>query len=394
MKIIIFNSVFYPTNIGGAEKSVYNLATALVRNGYEVAVCSIDENAVGLEKKVLENGVVCYYLKDRNFYWPFNQHANFFLKVFQKILDLFNFMYLADIYKIFDDFKPDVVHTNNLKGISVVVWKIAKKRNCKLVHTLRDYYLQCSKCSKRSNNINCDQTCSSCYLYSTPKRILSNHVDHVVGISKFILDSHLKDNFFQNSERSVIYNSIKLNSKEPVNKAFLNREIVFGYIGRIEKDKGVELLLEQLSKMTVSFNFRLVVAGRGDPVLEEQILKSDFVDYIGYIEPEVFFSKIDYLIVPSLWHEPMGRVIIEAYACGVPVLANQVGGLVELIDDGKTGVITDVNDINRFNTDIIKLVTTNYLNLSNSCLVAAKKYTDEPMIEAYINVYGNGEKNE
>jgi glycosyltransferase involved in cell wall biosynthesis len=100
-----------------------------------------------------------------------------------------------------------------------------------------------------------------------------------------------------------------------------------------------------------------------------------------------FFDKIDYLVVPSLWHEPMGRVVIEAYAYGVPVLVNKVGGLVELIEDGKTGVVSHVEDAKQFSEDLKRLISLDYQKISMSCILASKSYTDELMVEKYIDIY-------
>jgi glycosyltransferase involved in cell wall biosynthesis len=48
-------------------------------------------------------------------------------------------------------------------------------------------------------------------------------------------------------------------------------------------------------------------------------------------------KRAAFVVVPSIWHEPFGRIVIEAYACGTPVLATRMGGLSEIIKDGVTG---------------------------------------------------------
>jgi glycosyltransferase involved in cell wall biosynthesis len=388
VRILIFNSVFFPTKIGGAEQSVFNLAEGLVGLGHEVAVVSIDEEAKGVEKRVLNNGVICFYLEDFNLYWPFGEggRIGFFKKLMQKALDLKNFRYKKAVGDILDAFQPDVVHTNNLKGISTIVWNEARARSCRTVHTLRDYYLQCHKCSKRNGEINCELTCVSCKLYSLPKQASSKSIDHVVGISDFILDSHIRDGFFSKSNSSVIYNSVGSGGNSP-RRLLSNTNLVFGYIGRLEVDKGVSVLLERISEVTSELGVRFVVAGKGDEDLEGKLTSNENIDYKGYVAVDDFFKEIDYLIVPSLWYEPMGRVVIEAYAHGVPVLVNKSGGLVELVEDGITGVLTNVLDATTFKKDLKLLISLEYAALSIECLKKSVQFSNVPMVERYLSVY-------
>lgn len=392
MRIIIFNSVFFPTKIGGAEQSVYNLAAALVERGYQVAVVSIDRAVKSLVKKKLDNGVVCFYLKDANVYFPFDDSVDVFLgkKITQKALDLYNFRYKKNIIKIFDDFSPDVVHTNNLKGISTIVWSLAKERSYRVVHTLRDYYLQCHRCSKRSRSHNCERTCFGCRTYSFSKKIQSFSVDHVVGISEFILKSHIDDGFFENVDSSVIYNSVSNEKKLIQQSRALRSPPILGYIGRIEEDKGIRVLIDRLSMMHPECFSKIIVAGSGDKEIIRRLKSTSFVDYRGYISPSDFFSLIDYLIVPSLWYEPMGRVVIESFAYGIPVLANKTGGLVELVNDGVTGILTDVANLKEFKVDFTKLMELDYSKASVACINKIDDFTDKVMIEKYIKAYNGG----
>jgi glycosyltransferase involved in cell wall biosynthesis len=101
----------------------------------------------------------------------------------------------------------------------------------------------------------------------------------------------------------------------------------FGFIGRIENNKGIALLLEAASRL----GEKVLVAGSGDDALRVT-LEARFpgqADWCGWVEPGQFFRRIDVLVVPSLWPEPFGRVVAEAAAYGVPVIATAVGGIPE-----------------------------------------------------------------
>jgi glycosyltransferase involved in cell wall biosynthesis len=62
---------------------------------------------------------------------------------------------------------------------------------------------------------------------------------------------------------------------------------------------------------------------------------------LGFIPPAELFAKIDVLVVPSLWHEPLGRIVFEAYAHGLPVIATDRGGISEIVSPGETGFLFD-----------------------------------------------------
>lgn len=395
MKILLFNSVFFPMKLGGAEQSVYNLADGLVSMGYDVAVASIVKDPELVGSRRLENGVTAYYFPDRNIYWPFvtletpNRVKRTFQKLAQRIIDLCNYRYRSDILSVIDQFQPDVVHTNNLKGISVLVWKLAKQRGCKVVHTLRDYYIQCHRESRRKNDKNCESICTECRCYSTPKRWLSNRVDGIVGISHFILNSHVEEGYFTNSRQRVIYNSIspKDNFEEQSQCPRSNEAKVFGYIGRMEYDKGVMQLVDRVKQLPEEHPFHFVFAGTGEKRIETVLENDPSIDYRGFTKPADFFAEIDVLIVPSLWFEPMGRVVIEAYAHGIPVMIHGAGGLLELVKEGKTGIVIDINSQTDFESALHTFGLLDYETLSRNCLEQAKDYSNHQMLSKYSELY-------
>jgi len=65
------------------------------------------------------------------------------------------------------------------------------------------------------------------------------------------------------------------------------------------------------------------------------------VEFLGYVKPEELFRLIHCLVVSSRWHEPFGRVIIETFACAIPVIASNRGGIPEIVDEGQTGWLYD-----------------------------------------------------
>lgn len=125
-----------------------------------------------------------------------------------------------------------------------------------------------------------------------------------------------------------------------------------GYVGRLERHKGVHVLLEAMSLMEQKATLAIVGAGPEDQRLrgktsglglEDRVTFTDFVDYEQL--PAVY-RGLDVLVVPSLptssWREQFCRVAVEAMACGVPVIASDDGALAEVV--GPAGVLTAPGD--------------------------------------------------
>ena len=122
MKILIFNTLYSPNQIGGAEKSVQLLAEELLLAKHEpIVVCTSNKDYISYI-----NGVKVYYVKTNNLYW--NYHAkekNKYIKPLWHIIDSYNILVSRKVSAIFKTENPDIVHTNNLAGFSDIVWKIA-----------------------------------------------------------------------------------------------------------------------------------------------------------------------------------------------------------------------------------------------------------------------------
>ena len=98
------------------------------------------------------------------------------------------------------------------------------------------------------------------------------------------------------------------------------------YIGRLEDEKGIILLLNCLENLKFQFQFKLVIIGNGS--LKEQVLKYDFVEYHSFLEQKQFLNllnDISFFILPSIY-EPWGVVIHEMVAAGIPVICSDACG--------------------------------------------------------------------
>src|SRR6202167_5252320 len=136
----------------------------------------------------------------------------------------------------------------------------------------------------------------------------------------------------------------KLLQPKPVTPSY------FGFLGRIAPEKGFDRAIRSAQQCGVPLKVAAKVDKADQDYYDEQIkpmMQSGNVEYIGEIndkDKSEFLSGATALLVPIDWPEPFGLVMIEAMACGTPVIAFNRGSVPEIIEDGLTGYI--VEDIN------------------------------------------------
>ncbi|MDQ2919496.1 MAG: glycosyltransferase family 4 protein [Verrucomicrobiota bacterium] len=130
------------------------------------------------------------------------------------------------------------------------------------------------------------------------------------------------------------------------------RDPVFVFYGRLEREKGVDLLLRAFAQLCRVFpKARLRIIGHGllwerlETIAAELGLTST-VEFFGWLSMTEIEEKLHdawAVVVPSLWAEPLGLVAIEAIVRGVPVIASKIGGLAEIVEEGVSGLLFQNN---------------------------------------------------
>ncbi|MQW92630.1 glycosyltransferase [Acinetobacter wanghuae] len=348
-KVLIFCRSYYPHISGGGEISTQALAENLVSLGYEVKVITISSSYC---KEVINN-VFVERLKFKNIYWSYESSNSLIKKIIWHTIDANNIFIASILDEIIKKYNPDTVVSSTIEDISSILWKISKKNNCKVIHILRSYSLLCTNANMFKNNSNCLNRCLNCSLITLNKKFNSYYVDHVVGISNFILNKHLQFGYFKNAQNSVIHNICF--DEEVEREKSPSNEFKIGYLGRIHPTKGIDMILESMQKLNDKNNL-LFIAGKGD---------SEYIKYLhqnySNIQSNFFFSGlqnafefidgIDLLIVPSKWEEPFGRVVIEALSRNVPVAVKRVGGMPELLIDNEDFIFDDISGLVKIISD-------------------------------------------
>lgn len=165
-----------------------------------------------------------------------------------------------------------------------------------------------------------------------------------VAVSKKQEEEHMPAAPFFFKKHSVIHNGI------PVEKFEFNEtpEDYFLYIGYINKNKGADTAVRIAHKL----GLKLILAGSylGEEVFFEEHIKpflSDKITYVGAVDFKTkneLYKNARAKLAPLMWHEPFGLTLVEAQACGTPVVAFAKGAAPEIVKHGETGFIVETEE--------------------------------------------------
>jgi len=386
----MINPRYYPDIHGGGDKSIQFLAEGLVEWGYEVTVLATSKN--GNYEEYFNKGVKVIKVKLWNLYWfPPVKPKNKIKKSLWHLLDLYNPFMKIIVKRVLESENPDLLHTHPLDGFSVSAWDAAFTKRIPIVHTLRGYNLLCPKATMFKNNKNCKKQCVSCSIFSQFQKPTSNKVKAVIGISNFVLQKHLDLGFFAQADHKVrIFNAFGTADVQQKKLDKTNEVIKLGYFGRLHQTKGIEIIIEVLKGIDSS-KYELYLGGEGDSdyiKTLKNISENMPVYFIGQTSPELFFPRIDILLALSLWNEPLGRVVLEAFSFGIPVIGSSRGGIPEMINHGENGYIIDPENISALEKIILEIIINPDLSkMKSSAKQSSEIFLPETIINQHVDLY-------
>ncbi|MBS7648707.1 glycosyltransferase family 4 protein, partial [Candidatus Bathyarchaeota archaeon] len=158
---------------------------------------------------------------------------------------------------------------------------------------------------------------------------------------------------------------VDLNEFRPLNRnkckenLGLNRKFVILFVGRFIAKKGIDVLLDVASEVNPEVVFAFIGDGPLSAKIRERARDQQNIIFVGKVPKEDlvrYYNAADSLIIPSQYEELFGRVVIEALACGTPVIASNKGTLPEIVDPS-VGIVVDPS-----REDIVKVVNFLYEN--------------------------------
>jgi glycosyltransferase involved in cell wall biosynthesis len=345
LRVLIINTLYPPNLYGGAETSVELLARGLARRGHQPTVLSL--GPAGAASETFTHGVRAIFVPLRNLYnpWQPGKPQTMSGKLAWHMIDMANPAMALTVRRTIAAIRPDIVHTNNLSGFSTLAWTEARRAGVPVAHTLRDYWLLCPLATMFRDGHQCAVICRRCRLASALRRRHSAVPLGVAGVSQHILNVHTEAGYFPNAalQQRIINPIGEPGAGFTPHVRDRAKPVRLGYMGALHPSKGIGRLIDALQAIPRG-GWHLVVAGRGDPdyvAALRQRAAALPVDFIGFVEPDVFYSTVDIVIIPSIWDDPMPRIVLEAFTRGLPVIASRRGGIGELVTHGQTGYLFD-----------------------------------------------------
>jgi len=327
MKIAIINNIFDPFQRGGADKISRNLADGFLATGDEIFFIA----ACPYWSKNPFSKYPGYFLK--SLFYDLKNFP-FFLRFFWHIFDMFDFRTYYQTIKILKKEKPDLVITNNLKGLGYLIPRAIASQKIKHIHIIHDIQLIHPSGLMfwgEENKINTLAVKVYCHINS----FLFKKTNWVISPSQWLLDLHNAKKIFKNCPAKVTPNPIEATKEAENEKQKNSKQII--YVGEIVEHKGLKTLLKSIEivkKHDPEIN--LLIIGRGDwsDKLQEAIKGKDYIKYLGRQENEQvkkYLSESGIIVVPSLCYENSPTVIYEGIQQNCLVVASRIGGITELV---------------------------------------------------------------
>ncbi len=350
MKILMVNKFLYPK--GGAETYFLKIGKYLQSHGHEVQYFGMYD-----EKNTMKNNAEQY-----------TSNVDFHNAGIEKVLYPFKIIYSKDakkkLKKVIEDFKPDIIHMNNINfQLTPSIIDAAYEMNVPVVQTVHDYQMICPNhllfnpntneiCEKCINGSKWNCTKGNCIHGSKIKSVLGSiegilytkYRDEYKKIDRFICPSYflesklLKASDIYKDKTIVIHNFIELKELGQYDK---DDYVLF--FGRLSEEKGLAMFIECCKELP---DIKFKVAGTGP--LEDICNGIENVEFVGFKTGkalEELIAKAKFSVYPSIWYENCPLSILESESLGTPVITAKHGGMMELVEDNETGIL--VENINK-----------------------------------------------
>jgi glycosyltransferase involved in cell wall biosynthesis len=375
MKILFITSLL-GKEYGGAEVSMRLLRERLIEEGCEVPALTTRKSPsdktlisiafpIEVPKKLLTlgNGAVDHFLAKK-------------------------------IKKQIETVKPDVIHIQDTFILPAAI-KANESFNVPAVVTIRNSVL--------------DETWALMFSYPISKLLkwrnktiigALHKVDYIISVSEYI-KTELIQRGITGKKIIPIYN-LPPNVNENLRNQQQNNShsiIQLLALGQLEAFKGFSILIRSMKLIIATdSNVHLIIVGDGSKKkklekLTKELQLECYIDFIGkvhYSELSQRYLDCDIVIFPSIYSEPFGRVALEAMSFGKPVIASKVGGIPEVVEDKKCGLLVTPNNPEELAEAITQLIRAPLLRQKYGeygRVLVGTKFNEKEITAAHLNIY-------
>lgn len=402
MKILQVNKFYYPKD--GVSNYLLGLESKLKELGHEVRIFAMDN-----PKNI--------YSPDQKY---FVSYISFDLKGLLNTWRAFARIFYSSEAKrkfsaLINDFHPDIIHIHNIyHQISPSILSVARKNKIPVIMHLHDYKLICPNYKLFTEGSICRRCQGGKYYNCSTHKCLKNsylksfaatlemyfHHDiwkiYEKSVKLFIAPSRFMkktcEEFGWPAERIVCLHNFfnDQNAKNTKTEQDINHEYLF-YFGRLSKEKGVSVLLNALSET----KYKLKIAGEGPEetklkALSTRLELNERIEFLGFKsgqELDNLISGAKAIIIPSVWYENMPLNMLEAMTRGKIVIASDIGGMPEIINDGQNGLLFKPGDKDDLIAKIKLLDSIDSQEIGQRAAEAVKNLNADKHVREVIKIY-------
>lgn len=355
---ICFITPEYTPIRGGIGSYVYHLANMLANNNFVYIVTKNGQDGI-VEKKLGER-IHVFQLK------------SFKVQLIDPVL--FYIFSSRKLHTIDRKFSMDVTHVNLPL---VPSFAVPKNLGEALVATVHSTWKGENEALKHETFFNLNTNEKIVRSFNPILRFfeyrLLRRSDKIIAVSKYTKEELLKNYRLNANKIKVVYNGVDVKKFRPAtNKNRIKKELGFGddivilYVGRLYSRKGLSTLLRSAPIVLRKFrNVKFVISGKGlrkevkrFRALADSLKIGRNIIFVGYFPDEKLpklYQAADIFVFPSIY-ENMPFALLEALASALPVVTTRVGGIPEVINDGKNGLLVDPLDFGGLADKILYLL--------------------------------------
>ncbi|MDA0207947.1 MAG: glycosyltransferase family 4 protein [bacterium] len=359
MKIGIVTNLYPPYVRGGAEQIVARTVNALQEIGQDVFVITAQPHwrRRGKKEMNLELSVErVYRFIPKNLYFVLDDHRHTLpVRLLWHIIDTLGMYPGRRVRSILEEERPDIVITHNLKGIGLSIPRAIHRAGIPHIHIAHDLQLIYPSGLLIAGKEKKSFWLRPIYaLYRAITKERFSGTDVMVSPSQYLKSVYETHGIFEGAVHEVVPNPTPLftpRSREHRPDGALR----LFFAGQLEYHKGIELLIDAVQSIDIPIE--LMIAGEGTyrEYVKKLAAKYAHINYLGFVSMDQIVSclgLVDAVIVPSLCYENSPTIIYESFMAGVPVIAADIGGVGELVNNEDNGLLFTPGD----KTDLMRVL--------------------------------------
>ena len=346
MKICVFSRSIPVHSIGGMENHCWSVCLGFSKIGHNVKLITTAHPQTKEYEKINSNFEV-FYLKD-------TKPGRYSKKWWEKSFNFFEKLHKNENF--------DIIFSESAGAFSCLKMKIKKELNIPIIVSLQGTALgeALTKLREGISIRNILGAIKNYIAFFRDKRLIK-YADAIITCSNELTETVKKELDVPEEKIYTIMNGVNVDLFKPnIENSDLKNKLkiplenkVISCVSRLKKEKGIHILLEAISRIKDNIKMTLLIIGDGDFRYKLEKIsknlniyeKTVFCSAIPRNELPKYYNLSDIFVLPTLRNEGLPLSILEAMACGKPVVVSRIGGNPSAVEDGENGFLVSAGNV-------------------------------------------------